>query len=309
MFKKNSKFKINTIIFSYNRAAQLNILLDSIFLHDKSESLVLNIIYKSSNDSFEDGYKKLVSLYPHINWLRENNCSFFEYILIKFSFRNIYRALKSVIGRKSKTNFMHLVKNLLDGEHQLSMFLTDDCIFYREIKIDYKICEKILDTPNVSSYSLRLGENIDGCSKFATKDDYIEWDNVPSLSSQEWYYPFSVDGHIYPTVLLRKIINCIWFSNPSTFESYINDYVKRKAIFKKFYANRLSSLYGFEVNRVQSIYENFSLNLSVNLINKYYLNGYFLFIGYKANGKFRPEIENIIFKKNDHKIVAYRHQA
>ena len=62
---------IDTIIFSLDRALQLELLLRSIKIYDVSKTLFISIIYSSTDSDFETSYNELISNYPEYNWIKE----------------------------------------------------------------------------------------------------------------------------------------------------------------------------------------------------------------------------------------------
>ena len=94
---------INSIIFSKDRAAQLDLLLKSIGKNAK-DIFQLKVIYASSEISFEKGYEKLIDKYPEVKWMKESS------------------------------NFKEDVLSAIDNtESEYTCFFTDDDIVYRKI--------------------------------------------------------------------------------------------------------------------------------------------------------------------------------
>ncbi len=62
---------INGIVFSKDRAAQLDLLLKSISKNAK-DVFQLKVIYASSEISFEKGYEKLIDKHPEVKWMKES---------------------------------------------------------------------------------------------------------------------------------------------------------------------------------------------------------------------------------------------
>ena len=62
---------INSIVFSKDRAAQLDLLLKSIEKNGK-DVFQIKVIYASSEISFEKGYEKLIDKYPEVKWMKES---------------------------------------------------------------------------------------------------------------------------------------------------------------------------------------------------------------------------------------------
>ena len=58
---------ISTIVFSKDRACQLDFLLTSLIQNDNG-LFDINVLYRHSNDKFKTGYEKLIKKYPFLNW-------------------------------------------------------------------------------------------------------------------------------------------------------------------------------------------------------------------------------------------------
>lgn len=180
---------INAIIFSKNRASQLLLLLESIDRH-ASSLFKISVLYKSTNDRFKDGYEIVKSKYPSVNWVEESN------------------------------DFRSDLMSLFD-ESKYTCFFTDDDVFYQDVSDD--MLNRMGD--DVFCFSMRLGKNTKRCYTMNANnvlivdregDGYIYWDWTKHYL--DLGYPLSVDGHIFRTNEIRKMINKIQFHNPNTLE-------------------------------------------------------------------------------------------
>ena len=61
---------MNTLIFSKNRPAQLELCLRS---HQKFWDKPIKVIYKSTEACFDEGYEKLKKMYPKVEFERETD--------------------------------------------------------------------------------------------------------------------------------------------------------------------------------------------------------------------------------------------
>ena len=298
---------ISVIIFSFDRAMQLALLLESICRHDINRLLTINILYSYSTESYQEGYTKLQSQYPQFNWVEEviynqqqrnRDFDFFYY-------HNIYWWLKNKNLRKEKSNFKSaILQILLQSKNEFAMFLTDDSLFYREIQIPQIQLQKLREFPLVYSFSLRHGAHQDG-GLYNESSDSIQWDVYQNDFLTDWGYPFSIDGHIYEKNAVRLIIERILFNNPNTMEGNIACFVKEKKYFSQIIAMKDSCLVGFELNQVQTVIKNHHLNISQEKLNQYFLDGYSIRIEFnKTNVKyFRPEIMRLSVHKGDNEII------
>jgi len=182
---------INSIIFSFDRAAQLHLLLESI---EKNAKNIFNIsvLYKSSNEEFEKSYSLLASRFININWVPE-------------------------------TNFKEQTLKLLDSNLDYTCFFTDDDIIYNGVK-EEEIIDCLKDN-DIFCFSLRLGFNVNVCYSMKCENvlipdkqdqKFVWWNWVKSYA--DFGYPLSVDGHIFRTKEIKKLIRAINFLNPNTLE-------------------------------------------------------------------------------------------
>ncbi len=299
---------ITTIIFSYNRAMQLELLLDSILKHDTLKLLNVHVLYSTSSLQYEKGYEILKNKYTFLTWYKEKTFNKkFVWPFLPPYWRNYYWWLKHNYNRNVQSNFKKLLISILKAsKKETVMFLTDDSLFTENIFINKTILREIVDNGTLNSYSLRHGVNIWG-GNFKEFNNYIKWDISHIHKHSEWHYPFSVDGHIYNKEVLIEIFRKVWFKNPNTMEGNVATYVKDKKLFSQMSANIQGSLLGFELNRVQTISENNNLDISSGTMNELYMNGYQLELKYAMldSHLFRPELMKVFVVKNDDIITLY----
>ena len=299
---------ILAIIFSFDRAMQLELLLESIFKYDATKQFDLHVVYASSSTDFEKGYELIKSKFSTIQWHKET--SFKErkvWPLFPLYWRNYYWWLKYKYSRTVKSNFRSLVLSVMDeSKNDSVMFLTDDSMFVNPIDIQPELMQKLELNGQSYSYSLRHGKNILG-GNYAEMRDFIEWDITKKHDHSEWSYPFSVDGHIYNKKILLHIYRKVIFKNPNTLEGNVACYIRDKKLFKKVLANKQSYLLGFELNRVQTISDNNNLNISSKTLNDLYLEGFHLNLDFTLTAKhlFRPMLNRVVASKNNQTILLY----
>lgn len=299
---------ITTIIFSFDRAMQLDKLLESIVRFDTSKKINLYVLYSTSSSEYEAGYQELNKKFSSVKWKRET--SFKEsFVWPKFSFywRNYYWWFKYGYNRSIKSNFKSLLLSIMENSVDDSiMFLTDDSIFVNQIDIKSALLQKVENHGFKFSYSLRHGENIIG-GNYKKNTDFIEWNIINSNKHSDWNYPFSVDGHIYNIKAMLEIFRKVIFKNPNTLEGNVVCYVEDKQLLKHFVANEQSCLLGFELNRVQTIADNNSLDICNKTLNELFLSGYELNLDYKLKSKhlFRPTINKVTATRNNQTKLLY----
>ena len=282
---------------------QLELLLRSIKIYDVSKTLFISIIYSSTDSDFETSYNELISNYPEYNWIKETKLKKqFVFPVLPFYWHNFYWWLKNKYNRFSESNFKLLLKKLVkESSSDYVMFLTDDSIFLRNIFVPQSSLDSISNNPDKYSFSLRHGTNITG-GNYTSKDSSICWNIYEKQEHPEWSYPFSVDGHIYSKRLIDRLINKIILHNPNTLEAHLACFIKEKKMLSHVCSNKSSCLYGFELNRVQTISDNNNLNISTKYLNSFFTKGYRLQVEFnlEENKYFRPnQYDAFLVKGND----------
>lgn len=300
---------ITVVVFSFDRAFQLDLLLDTIAKYDIHQILEVHVLYSVSNEAFLQGYTSLQQkhrdCYWHQEYVYEGNK--FVWPILPGYLHNYYWWIKYKHNRYVKSNFKSCLQNLLqESGHKTIMFLTDDSIFFKDIIIEPGLLNRVVADPNEYCYSLRHGTNLNG-GCYSENAFGIEFNRENKHTHPEWSYPFSVDGHIYGTEAIIRLFSRIIFKNPNTLEGNAAYYVKTHKLFTNMVANKNSCLLGFELNRVQTIVNNNNLNISNEYLNELYLNGYKLKINSHLPSihNFRPEIINVIAEKDNDIILVY----
>ncbi len=201
LFQINSKVAENSlgcIVFSMDRALQLDGLLRSFFLNKLGECTI-SVIYKASGDEHQNAYQDVIKRF-------ENKVHFYE----------------EGVGFKS---------TLLDALAKINTgklyFLVDDIIFTE--KVDFDKLSKIDSSKFI--FSLRMGNHlsysyvVDKAQKlpqFIDKDDeFLYWDWSESNSELDWAYPLSVDGHIFGVEEIRILAEHFDYKGPNSFEGIL----------------------------------------------------------------------------------------
>jgi hypothetical protein len=277
------KNKILIIIFSYNRALQLDCLLRSIKNRFKYDNFEIKIIYHTSGRHLE-GYDKLINKYKdeyRINFVeREEDYNFFrDKLPYLFKNRNLWRYFKHNFLRKKLDNFKKLLESILYSTNsEFTMFITDDGYFYKDVNIPHKVLQLIRDNPNQTSYRMYVGENLHDFPNGLKKiKGMYKWNYYDKEMYRHWAYPFSVDVTIYHTNTLLEIIKPILYHMPTTFEAFVCTHCKKKKLFSIGYSPVKSNYLGLFINRVSTIGDNFSGNIDNDKLNDLFKEDYELF--------------------------------
>ena len=236
---------IEVVVFSRDRACQLEALLRSMerFVHVPHRTTVL---YTSSDDAFEQGYRLLKEQYGEVRFVREHDFK-----------RDLIEILSP--ARRLRRHFM---------------FLVDDMLFLRDWSGGENL-QLFTDNENILTLSLRLGENITYChprSMATVPHDFTEsnlW-HWREAHDGYWNYPMSTDGHIFRAEDLVDLIESLDFSNPNTMEVALLDHGIQKPLML---AEQRPYLVSLALNRVQSTFANRCGEITAEQLNRAYLDG------------------------------------
>ena len=184
---------INIIVFSKDRACQLDLFLRS--MKDKFKiEYNLTILYTFSDILTEKGYEILKSIYSEIKFVKENN-------------------------------FKQDVLNLISLEYKYTLCLTDDCFFTAEVKKDNIFEAFDNDEKNILALSLLRSIStkyiVDSFEKLSYSPEFLEnntWE-WRKTKLRIWKYSMSVATNIYRTKDLLNCISKLKFVHPNTLES------------------------------------------------------------------------------------------
>jgi len=241
---------VNIIIFSKNRANQLELFLRSMKFYFKefSESTI-NVLYTYSDDNFKAGYDKLFTIHKDSN---------IKYI-------------------KETDVFKHHVLLLLNPEILYTVFFVDDIVFKNPFSLESKQFKLFSMNNDILTLSLRLHPNLTYCYAAGFRI------SPPSFDSNllfKWYgqqgdygYPMSLDGHFFRTNDILPIIKVISFNNPNSFESILSNYPLNRS---KMICFEESIIINNPINKVQNFNNNFHGNISAEFLNDKFLDNYII---------------------------------
>jgi hypothetical protein len=180
------------------------------------------------------------------------------------------------------------------------MFLTDDSLFTRPVRIDAaRLALITTDNTGMYSLSLRHGLTFRPCPPDVAPfqaDGYV-WQVRPGVAGLgQWTWRFSVDGHVYPRRFLLPILRRLHYANPNSLEGFVNEYVQhvRPDLFRNLLFDAEPGLVGFILNKVQTYNANRSFDVSPTYLNEKLLEGYALTYQYNLPvTDFQPDLTAI----------------
>lgn len=240
---------ISCIIFSKDRALQLESLLRSIKENCLTPLADIFVLYRASNQEYFDGYVKVrrKEILPNINWIEEA------------SFKN------DLIS----------ISNKIDGTSHI-MFLVDDNIVFRPFAAD-ELLKNFSKRHLFISLRADMGYN-EPTPGFISNQKYLEWRWRSFKKTNKyvtWHYPFSVDGNIFHASDIQRILSEIDFKAPNSLERKMQK--RRSAIWLwpkyKALAPLNAVVFNNPLNRVQTEGQTWNAGLSVEDMNRQYLLG------------------------------------
>ena len=286
------------IIFSYNRAMQLDCLLRSLSRHLKVEKYKVKVIYHLSGEHVE-GYNLLRERYKldeRVEFIeRGSKTSFLRDKVLMFVKRkkNLERYLKHSYLRRANDNFKRLLESELSASgFEYTMFLTDDGYFFQDVHIPYEVLNEISTNPSQVSYRMYVGHNLTDCPKdLELVNSSLKWNYYDPDLTRHWAYPFSIDATIYNSAAILRIIRPVLYHMPATLEAFVVSYCKSRHFLSIGYSPLESNYVFVCLNRVSDLIG----SAYPDILNTEFLNLKFL-EGYSIDFEFiLPPDSNIIY--------------
>lgn len=202
--RKCENIRLEVIVFSYNRALQLEALLESL-ISNLDNRIKINILYKTDRNT-NGLYNKL-----KIRYRNSNNIFFFHQ---KHSFKiSLIKLIKSL-------------DNKIEFNKQI-LFFVDDQILFRKVKLNslkslFKsapITTLRIGLNTKKSFNLNKKQNIQNYPYKVTKNS-LSWQ--PLFIKDDISYVFSFDGSTIPLKLFERFSKYLIYKGPNTLESSIN---------------------------------------------------------------------------------------
>jgi hypothetical protein len=191
---------IDFIIFSRNRAAQLDLLLRT--LYKKADGFInkVTVLYKSDSAEYQMGYEMVIKNYTGIEW-------------------------------KKETSFQNDFEKIVNTTDKYVCMLPDDAVICNQF--DDQIKSGLRSIHKVAGLSIRLHPKVDYCYPANKKmvipklehvlfTEMYAWD-VKTVADQHtcWGYPHNIDN-IYSTAYLKIILTGLKYNNPNSLEAAMN---------------------------------------------------------------------------------------
>jgi glycosyltransferase involved in cell wall biosynthesis len=245
---------VTTLIFSKNRAMQLQATIESLFLHCRdTNAFDVIVLFKASDALHRKEYDELKTRFPAVAFIEE-------------------------------TDFRQQVLSLV-ANCKYVLFLVDDNIFVKSFSLKDAITA--LDSQkNALGFSLRLGTNTNYCYTLNSRQSLPAFENTgKGILKYYWPgaecdfgYPLELSSSLYRSDEILQLLSRLEFSNPNILENQMSSN-------KDAFATSLPFLLTFErsvtfcnpVNVVQRVYENNRFgtvhNYTTGLLAEYFSHG------------------------------------
>lgn len=240
---------MNIVIFSKDRAAQLDLFLRSLkkFFPEWHLSKEIYVLYTYSTEDYGSGYAKLITMHPEVCYVYESLNGF-------------------------KTDLLKLVKQ----ENPLTVFFVDDDVFKEDFNLRCEEMRSFVNRNDIICLSLRLYPKINYCYTMdipVKLPQFIEGKYIwrwQEAAPGDWSYPMSLDGHIFKTDDILSLIVQLNYSNPNTLEG---EFACHPINIPNMICFENSKIVNIPANKVQNVNSNRCGNISSFSINERFLNG------------------------------------
>lgn len=232
---------LNFLIFSKNRACQLDLLLRSIKLFEL-QNYNISVLYTYSEDHV-NSYNNCKIEHPKINWVLE-------------------------------TNFNKQTKELISSS-KYTCLLTDDTAFFR--KFSLPILPKDNETFSWRlGYNTIVQDHVNKTFQPLLVPDYysdnlISWNpnNYPNWCN--WGYPFSFDGHVYLSKVLLSLLKDKEFNTTNEMEGILHNF---RNLINKIFSNSHSSCVNIPCNNLSGLTQSgVEYEYNMNFLHNIYMSG------------------------------------
>lgn len=200
-----STSKVNLVIFSKDRACQLDLLLRSIYKLGWHEVIQPWVIYAASTPDYYKAYSQCFIESPFVE--------------------PYYQPLE--------INLQLITKSLMRGFTGFTGFSTDDMVFFR--KPEKNLLEILNDLPANGCFSLRLGYNTviqdyhrqsrqPALNLHVVQDGVLKWNPHHYPAYANYGYPLALDTHIFHTAKIRDLANKFAWKSTNELESGLQAY-------------------------------------------------------------------------------------
>ena len=244
---------LDVVIFSKDRACQLDLLLRSIERHfvDRGDASI-QVLYTFSEQAYGCAYDAVIAAHPDFAYVCE---------------------------RERAEGFKDIVAGMV-GDNEFVTFLVDDDVFKEDFSLRAPEFRTFAQDGEIMCLSLRMcprmdyAYTLDRHTPIPSFERGTVWDWTGC--DGDWGYPMSIDGHIFRSDELVPLVRELEFHNPNTFEDVLS---RHPLASPKAVCFEESKLINIPVNRVQDTALNRHGDVTAEWLNTHFLEGGRLSLG------------------------------
>lgn len=258
--------RIIGVVFSRDRAMQLDCALKSFFLHckDARETRLL-VIYKATSALHERQYGQLEQEYDEVCFLKETRFRIDVLdVLLQFAMTWRSDSFRRILIASPFLARVLRIGVILDPLRTV-LFMVDDNVFVREFRL-LEVQESLAEHQDALGFSLRLGTNTTYCYAldrpqavpvFASLNGQVLGFNWANDGDRDFGYPLEVSSSVYRVRELVPLLASFQFSDPNTLESSMAARADRfRGRFPYLLCYKESVTFCNPINMVQKVYPN-----------------------------------------------------
>ncbi len=221
------------LIFSKDRAMQLQATLESFFLHCIDNGRIkLSVLYKATNQLHRRRYNKLKEKFSNISFIEETDFK------------------QRVLTTVNKSDYV--------------LFLVDDNLFVKDFHLA-DVVRTLQENKDTIGLSLRLGKNTTYCYSRNTSQALPTFQQLSNgILKYDWTqaefdfgYPLELSSSVYKTGDILILLDKLEFANPNVLEDKMATNAKAYAeVRPKLCCYESSITFCNPVNKVQSVWDN-----------------------------------------------------
>lgn len=238
----------NIVIYSKDRACQLDLLLRSIETNFENwENQNLTVIYKATFTDYRVGYD--ICRWEHRNFMFVD---------------------------EEKEEFKRATMRCLNPKNLFTLWFMDDNVMLRRFSKEDAHFQRFARDPNILCLSLRMHPGVTSCytENKPTPPPQISpegiWDWTTNRHNGDWSYPMALDGHIFRTNTIAPLVNNLPYSNPNTMEGAL---AQHPIPIPQMICYPEPRIINIPANKVQTVNNNRAGNVDTLLLNRLYLLG------------------------------------
>ncbi|MFM8321015.1 MAG: hypothetical protein ACKOC5_08890, partial [Chloroflexota bacterium] len=225
------------IVFSRDRAMQLDALLRSFFLHRQDDApLEISVLYAATTPAFAAQYRDLSrerwpgQAYARLHFVRQAN---FYRDVFRLLMGTCYTSLAPLYYRVTLQRRLGLQRWAgcwpLRSQAEIVLFLVDDSLFVRPFSLA-QAAGCLRDHPDLLGFSLRLGRNTGYCYTRDRPQELPQFSELqPGIVHFDWTraqgdfaYPLEVSSSVYRLADVLQSLQTKPFDNPNELEDAIS---------------------------------------------------------------------------------------